>query len=105
MCSFVPSGAALKEAVSRSLFLFSNNVRVSWFTIMAITSMIGPGYTIVSAQQIKKPFTVAEEIGLAHFGDPYGWQTEDVEFSPDGKYFTVCTECGRLDLNRPESSL
>jgi len=50
----------------------------------------------------RKPFTIAEEIKL--------WLFQNVEqpnphFSPDGKYFAVYGERGRLDLNRPESLL
>lgn len=56
-------------------------------------------------QHTKKPFTVADEIGLAHFGDPYLWHADMVRFSPDGNYLAVNTERGRLDLNRPEDSL
>jgi dipeptidyl aminopeptidase/acylaminoacyl peptidase len=52
-----------------------------------------------------KPFTVAMEIGLAHFGDPYTGKAEAVEFSPDRSYFAVDTERGRLDVNVPEDSI
>jgi len=59
-----------------------------------------------SAQSaVSKPFTVAEEIGIAHFGDPYGEEAQSVEFSPDGKYFAALTERGRIDLDRPEDTL
>ncbi len=51
------------------------------------------------------PFTVADEIGVAHFGDPYGGEAESVQFSPDGRYFAALTERGRIDLNRPEDTL
>lgn len=49
-----------------------------------------------------KPFTIAEELKV--------WLFQDVEqpnprFSPDGKYFALYAEHGRLDLNRPESLL
>src|ERR1700704_5157682 len=54
---------------------------------------------------VGKPLTVAEEIGLAHFGDPYGGEAEAVQFSPDGQYFAALTERGRLDLDRPEDTL
>lgn len=54
-----------------------------------------------SAQQIKRPFTVADDIGLALF-DP---GDDDVRFSPDGKYFAVYSERGRLDVNRVEDTL
>ena len=57
-----------------------------------------------AAQTSKKPFTVADEIELTHFfelGDGSG----AVSCSPDGNYFAVWTERGRLDLNlsRPPS--
>jgi len=59
----------------------------------------------VSALQGKKTLTIADEIGLIHFGDPYTGQAEEVQFSPDGEYFAVDTERGRLDLNRVDDSL
>ena len=49
----------------------------------------------------KRPFTIADEIGLKHFGD----EGEDVQFSPDGNYFAVLARRGRLDLNRVEDSM
>src|SRR5579862_8057032 len=56
------------------------------------------------AQQGKKPFTVSDEIGLTFFNSPgNGWP--ELRVSPDGKYFAVWTERGRLDLNRVEDSL
>src|ERR1700733_14916665 len=58
----------------------------------------------VLGQQLKSTFTVADEIGLTLFGTPLGGPPE-IHFSPDGKYFAVWTERGRLDLNRPEDSL
>jgi dipeptidyl aminopeptidase/acylaminoacyl peptidase len=56
------------------------------------------------AQQTKKSFTVADEIGLTLFGNPNGGKA-DVHFSPDGKYFAVTTERGLLEINRIEDSL
>jgi hypothetical protein len=55
-------------------------------------------------QQINHPFTVADEIGLRLFGDPSG-RPPALHFSPNGHYFAVWTERGRLDLNRVEDSL
>jgi hypothetical protein len=52
-----------------------------------------------------KPFTVADEIGLAHFGYPYTGEAESVQFSPDGHYVAALTERGRIDLNRPEDTV
>ncbi len=53
----------------------------------------------------QRRFTVADDIGLAYFGDPYSGQAEAVTFSPDGLYFVVDTERGILDRDRPESTL
>ena len=85
-------------------FMFSNNRKIMWFLIIAITCLSGTGSTIASAQQAKKPFSVADEIGLTLFVPPNGGPPE-VYFSPDGNYFAVWTERGRLDLNRVEDSL
>jgi dipeptidyl aminopeptidase/acylaminoacyl peptidase len=57
-----------------------------------------------SAHQAKRPFTIVDEIGLTMFGTADGGPPE-LHFSPDGKYFAVWAERGRLDLNRPEDSL
>ena len=56
------------------------------------------------AQQTKQPFTVADDIGLTLFWT-VGVARPKVEFSPDGNYFAVYSERGRLDLNRVEVSL
>jgi hypothetical protein len=52
-----------------------------------------------------EPFTVAAEIELAHFGDPYGLEADEVRFSPNGAYVAAYAERGRLELNRPEGEL
>src|SRR5260370_42564216 len=53
----------------------------------------------------KRPFTVADDIGLVQFGDPYTAAVEALTFSPDSHYFVVATERGLLGRNRPESAL
>jgi hypothetical protein len=53
----------------------------------------------------QRPFTVADDIAYTYFGDPLLGKAEPLSFSPDGAYFVVHTEHGRLDINRPESSL
>jgi dipeptidyl aminopeptidase/acylaminoacyl peptidase len=59
----------------------------------------------VSADQTsKRPFTVADEIGLTLFSKPAG-EPPEIHFSPDGKYFAVWSERGRLELNRVEDSV
>lgn len=73
-------------------------------SIIVSLSLIGIALPITSAQQIKKPFTVADDIGITLFrtvGEP----PKSVEFSPDGEYFAVYSERGCLELNRVEDSL
>jgi dipeptidyl aminopeptidase/acylaminoacyl peptidase len=53
----------------------------------------------------ERHFTVADDIELSHFGDPYTLSVEPITFSPNGRFFVVDTERGRIDLNRPESTL
>src|SRR5882672_1690437 len=75
------------------------------FLIIGFLGLTGAGFAIASAQQSKRPFTVADDIEVAHFGDPYFEGAAIFRFSPDGSYFAVDTERGRLDLNRVEDSL
>jgi dipeptidyl aminopeptidase/acylaminoacyl peptidase len=54
----------------------------------------------------KRPFTAKDDVGLALFeyagvGAPGGV----IKYSPDGQYFAVVTERGRLDLNAPEDTI
>jgi hypothetical protein len=69
-------------------------------SLLALTSSL-----ITSAQQTKRPFTVADEIGLTLF-DAQGlvWPSA-IHFSPDGKHVAVWTERGRVDMNQVEDSL
>jgi dipeptidyl aminopeptidase/acylaminoacyl peptidase len=59
---------------------------------------------IASAQRAKEAFTVADDIALTYFAPTDGTRAE-VRFSPDGNYFAVWSERGRLDLNCVEDSL
>jgi len=65
---------------------------LTWFTVT------------VSAQETKRPFTIADDIGLTLFQLPGGSDPE-VHFSPDGKYLAVWTETAHLDMNCVEDSL
>ena len=56
------------------------------------------------AQQTTRPFSIADDIGLTLFGTPQGGPPE-LYFSPNGRYFAVWTERGRLDLDQVEDSL
>lgn len=54
----------------------------------------------------KKDFTVLDEIGLTHFGDPYfAGNADEITFSPDRTFFAVDTERGSVDRDRVEDSL
>jgi dipeptidyl aminopeptidase/acylaminoacyl peptidase len=57
-----------------------------------------------NAQQTKKPFTVADDIGLTLFVDRNGGEPE-LHFSPDQNYFAVWSERGVLNSDRVEDSL
>ncbi len=81
--------------------MFSNSVKIPWFFIIALTCLSATTSTMAAQQRARKPFKLADEIGLTLFED----FEENVRFSPDGNYFVVKTHCGRLDLNRTEDSL
>jgi dipeptidyl aminopeptidase/acylaminoacyl peptidase len=71
--------------------------------VLSLAILIGSSST--SAQQSKRPFTVADEIGLTLFDAQGLVYPPAVHFSPDGKYVAVWTERGRVDLNQVEDSL
>jgi dipeptidyl aminopeptidase/acylaminoacyl peptidase len=73
-------------------------------SIVVLAFLIGIAFPTALAQQRKKPFTVVDEIGLALFDAPNGGPGE-VLFSPDGDYFIVKAEHGRLDINRVEDDV
>lgn len=73
-----------------------------WLCVSAALGLsTAPGFCGVAQRR----FTVADDVGISHFGDRYTSQAEPITFSPDNRYFVVDTERGRLDLNRPESTL
>ena len=74
--------------------------KINFFVFFFLAGLISADST--TGRQAKRPFTVGDDIALTHFGfDP----AKAIRFSPDGKYFAVYTERGRLDLGRPEDSL
>ncbi len=75
--------------------------KVVRFLILSFLGLTGTGSTVASAQRAKKPFTVADEIGLALFSG----SREHVRFSPDRQYFAVYSERGRPEVNLVEDSL
>src|SRR5260370_21708794 len=54
----------------------------------------------------KRLFTAADDVGLTLF-DYAGRRPPGgvIKFSPDGRYFAVVTEQGRLELNAPEDAI
>src|SRR5882762_2626953 len=52
-----------------------------------------------------RPFSVYDDIELTQFGDPDNGEAEAVTYSPDGRYVAVYTQRGRVDLDRPESTI
>ena len=85
--------------------MFPSKTQLMSLLICALGFFYGSVNAMASQRESPRSFTVADEIGLAQFGDPYRWQAEGLQFSPDGNYFAVNTERGRLDLNCPEDSL
>src|SRR5256885_3557246 len=71
--------------------------------VPAILTDLGAAASLGQAG-VKKPFTVADEIGLTHFYE-LGGGNGTVSFSPNGNYFAVWSERGRLALNRVEDDL
>jgi dipeptidyl aminopeptidase/acylaminoacyl peptidase len=63
--------------------------------------LVGSGTPLQAA---KRPFAVADDIALSHFGSSTS-DDDPFVFSPNNRFFAVYTEHGRLDLNRPESIL
>lgn len=83
--------------------MFLRNLKFSLFLVFTFICLSYSHPAIGSEQQTKRRFTVADDIGLALFGEEEKEQA--VQVSPDGAYFAVDTERGRLDLNRVEGSL
>jgi len=82
--------------------------RVAPFSYLAsIFALISCSLFVVPScpAQQERMFTVTDEIGVAHFGDPYYGTADPLLFSPDGKYLAVDTERGLVALNRPEDTL
>jgi dipeptidyl aminopeptidase/acylaminoacyl peptidase len=92
----------LSSEVERSTH--SRKTEIIWFLVVVFIFFSAIHSPIASAQQAKKPFTVADDIALVLFESPNG-RLAEVSFSPDGNYFVVKTERGRLDVNRVEDDV
>jgi dipeptidyl aminopeptidase/acylaminoacyl peptidase len=72
---------------------------------VAISLVIAMGAVAGFGQKSPRTFTLADDIGLSWFGDPYTTGVDAITASPDGNLFAVVIERGRLDTNRVESTL
>ena len=83
----------------------SKGARPSLFLVVlaALASPSTPE-SLSANEEAKRPFTITDEIALTHFWG-LGGTNAPVSFSPDGNYFAVWSERGRLDLNRVEDTL
>jgi dipeptidyl aminopeptidase/acylaminoacyl peptidase len=84
--------------------MHSRKTVISCLLIGIFTLFSGLHSPIASGQRTEGSFTVSDEIGLAFFDNPNGAPAE-VLFSPDGIYFVVKTERGRLDINRVQDEV
>jgi hypothetical protein len=74
-------------------------------SIVAIICLLGVRISSgAPLQAAKRPFTVADDVTLSRFGSSTS-DDDPFVFSPNHRFFAVCTEHGRLDINRPESIL
>lgn len=73
--------------------------RLTVILIAGVSLAAGP-----TSENAVRRFTVADDIGLSYFGVPNSLE-DTFLFSPGGQYVVVHTERGRVDLNRPESTL
>ena len=73
--------------------------------LLSLLLAAGMWPTTAALAGTERRFTVADDIALSHFGDPYTVSVEPITFSPDGRFLVVDTERGRIDLDRPESTL
>jgi dipeptidyl aminopeptidase/acylaminoacyl peptidase len=74
--------------------------------VACIPALAAPKQLFADAQQTPgRPFTVADEIGLAHFGDPNYGKTAPITLSPDRRWVAVHVERGLLSQNLVEDEL
>src|SRR6202035_1036829 len=83
-----------------TVFVRKNNACVAFMILGALALLMVATAKVATGQQTPRRFTVADDIELTRFNNSFS-----LTLSPDGKYFIVLSERGRLDLNRPESSV
>src|SRR5262249_19839507 len=81
-------------------------MRVVLLAAVLIMSAVAPnviGQTTSNVSQHQ--FTIADEIAIAHFGDPYSGTVEPIIISPNGEFAVVYAERGLVQEDRPEDEL
>jgi dipeptidyl aminopeptidase/acylaminoacyl peptidase len=75
-------------------------IRFSALFLLSIATLLSlPAFS-------QRPFTAKDDVGLALFEYAgRGASGGVIKYSPDGLYFAVVTERGRLDLNAPEDTI
>jgi len=81
-------------------------MKIQLVTRFSAVFLLSIGALLSSSAFGQRPFTAKDDVGLAQFeyagrGAPGGV----IKYSPDGRYFAVVTERGRLDLNAPEDTI
>ena len=81
----------------------SRKMKFNWLFVGASVILYGLGCESLLAQQAKKLFTVADDIGVTEILGEGNLPPE--RFSPDGAYVAVFSDRGRVDVNQVEDSL
>lgn len=80
-------------------------MKIAWISVVAFTLVSG-AFPRDALAQAKKPFTVADDIGLTLFNNANRTnEMETVLSSPDGEHVAVHSQRGRLDVNLVEDSI
>jgi dipeptidyl aminopeptidase/acylaminoacyl peptidase len=82
-----------------------NQTKILQLVVIGLMCLTGEFCLVASAKPSRRPFTVADEIGMVQFGDPYTSLGDELAFSPNGDYFVVKTERGSIRLSEVEDSL
>jgi dipeptidyl aminopeptidase/acylaminoacyl peptidase len=71
-----------------------------------LSSATLPGFSAAGTHSAPRPFSAADDVGLALF-EYAGHRAPGgvIKYSPDGRSLAVVTERGRLDLNAPEDTI
>ncbi len=101
-CASVPGG----DVIFRSTAHWHSYFVTAVLCAACIPVLAVPKPPLADAHQAPgRPFTVADEIGLAHFGDPNYEKTAPITLSPDRRWVTVHVERGLLSQNLVEDEL